>query len=181
MYVYTTPTGNAVVYNPSHQNLAVYCTITPSNPRLGQTVTATAYATGGIGNYSYTWGGDINSASGASTQFTSYTAGTKNITVTVRSDQEIVTRSCTVTFDNYNYVNGSYTASTVNTGTPVSGVYVQKITSGTPVSGVYLNDLPATGLSLSFFDYMIALMVMVLAGVITFVVQAKKILTAQVA
>lgn len=250
VYVYTNPTGNAVVYNPQHQYLNVYCVITPSNPRLGQTVTATAYATGGTGNYSYTWGGDIYTANGPSTTFTSYTAGTKNITVTARSDQEIITKSCDVVFENGNtntnndnlsavcYANpttantnqvvtwnvtpnggnGSYSynwsgtdglsgyGQNVNKQYSYSGTknaYVTvtsngrtvttncsmnvngyngatytgssvNITSGTPVSGVYLSQLPATGLSLDFVDYMVASMVLVLASVVTFVYQAKK-------
>ncbi len=105
VYVYTNPGGNAVVYNPSHVNLTGYCNITPSNPVTGQTVTATAYASGGVGNYTYTWGGDINYSTGPSTQFTSYTTGTKNITVTIRSGQEVVTKTCNVTFENTNNSN----------------------------------------------------------------------------
>ena len=47
VYVYTTPQGNAVVNNPLHQYLAVTCSPSTTNPRVGQTVTMTAYATGG--------------------------------------------------------------------------------------------------------------------------------------
>jgi hypothetical protein len=178
VYVYTNPTGNAVVHNPGRVVLDGYCTITPSNPRIGQTVTATAYATGGIGNYTYTWGGDINSVSGASTSFTSYTAGIKYINVTIRSDQEIITKTCTVTFENNNYVYGNNYSSYTPSYTGGSSVNLTPgITSGTPVSGVYLSQLPATGLSLSFFDYMVATMVVILGAVFTFVYQAKKRLT----
>lgn len=181
VYVYTNPTGNAVVYNPQHQYLNVYCVITPSNPRVGQTVTATAYASGGVGNYSYTWGGDINSASGPSTIFTSYSAGTKNITVTVRSDQEIITKSCNVTFENSNSIiyGNNYSSYTPSYYSGSSVNLTPGITSGTPVSGVYLSQLPATGLSLSFFDYMVATMVVILGVVFTFVYQARKRLTVE--
>lgn len=257
VYVYTNPTGNAVVYNPQHQYLNVYCVVTPSNPRVGQTVTATAYASGGTGNYSYTWGGDVYSASGPSTSFTSFTAGTKNITVTARSGQEIITKSCDVTFTNDNQNNDNLGAvcyanpspANVNqvvtwTVTPTGGngsysynwsgtdglsgynqyasrqygyagtknAYVTvssngrtvtancsvnvnntngitytgssvnitpNITSGTPVSGVYLSQLPATGLSLDIVDYMVGLMVIVLASVFTFIYQARKRLIAE--
>jgi hypothetical protein len=264
VYVYTNPSGNAVVYNPAHQVLDGYCSIVPSNPTVDQVVTATAYATGGVGSYTYTWGGDIYSASGASTSFTSHTTGTKSITVTIRSDQEVITKTCNVTFQNTNqnnnisascyatptaaainelvvwrvnvnggngnytynwsgtdglsgnnnYVtkqygyagskngsvtvvnndgqsttancsmnvnntNSSYTGSFVNSGTPVSGVFVQKVSSGTPTSGVYLSQLPATGLSLTFVDYMIASMIAILALVATFVTMAKKRLIAE--
>lgn len=255
VYVYTNPTGNAVVYNPQHQYLNVYCVITPSNPRVGQTVTATAYASGGTGNYTYTWGGDIYQTSGPSTSFTSYTTGTKNITVTARSGQEIITKSCDVVFVNENtnnnnnnglsavcYANptnalvnqtitwsvvpnggnGSYSYNwsgtdglsgnsqyisrqygytgnksafvtvysnglsvTANCSTNINNVagvnytsssvnLTPNITTGTPVSGVYLSQLPATGLSLGFIEYMIAGMVIVLAIVFTFVYQARK-------
>lgn len=250
VYVYTNPTGNAVVYNPAHIPLTGYCVITPQNAQLGQTVVATAYASGGTGNYTYTWGGDIYSASGASTSFTSYTAGTKTIIVTIRSGSEVATKSCDVTFgNNQNYDlsavcyanptnaginqvvtwsvnptggNGNYTYSWSGTdnltgynqyvskqygysGTKTAYVTVSSggrtvttscsmnvsgyggvsytgssinitpdITSGTPVSGVYLSQLPATGLSLGFTEYMIAAMVMVLAAVFTFVYQARK-------
>lgn len=249
VYVYANPTGNAVVYNPQHQYLNVYCVITPSNPRTGQMVTATAYASGGTGNYTYTWGGDVYSTSGPTTTFTSFTTGTKNITVTARSGQEIITKSCDVVFENENnnnnlsavcYANptsaninqtvtwsvtpnggngsysynwsgtdglsgyGQYTTKqygysgtksayvtvtsggkTVtancsmvvygNTTYGVSSVNITpNITSGTPVSGVYLSQLPATGLSLGFVEYMVAGMVLVLAGVVTFIYQARK-------
>jgi hypothetical protein len=255
VYVYTNPTGNAVVHNPQHQYINVYCTITPSNPRVGQAVTATAYATGGIGNYTYTWSGDINTVSGPSTTFTSYTTGTKNITVTVRSGQEIMTRSCDVTFVNDNQNNNDISAvcfanptnATVNqvvtwtvnvnggnsgfgytynwSGTDglngfnqftsrqytyagVKNAFVTvtgngrtvtancstnvnnfagasftggssvnltpNITTGTPVSGVFLGDLPATGLSLGFVEYMVGFMTIILAIVFTFIYQARK-------
>lgn len=251
VYVYTNPTGNAVVYNPAHIPLTGYCVITPQNAQLGQTVVATAYASGGTGDYTYSWGGDIYSASGASTSFTSYNAGTKTIIVTIRSGSEVATKSCDVTFGNNNqnydlsavcYANptnaninqvvtwsvnptggnGNYTYSWSGTdnlsgynqyvskqygygGTKTAYVTVSSngrsvttncsmnvngyngvsytgssinitpnITSGTPVSGVYLSDLPATGLSLGFVDYMVAAMVIVLASVFTFVYQARK-------
>ncbi len=178
VYVYTNPTGNAVVHNPSRVLLDGYCTITPSNPRPGQSVTATAYATGGIGNYTYTWGGDINSVSGASTSFTSYTTGKKYINITIRSDQEIITKTCNVTFENNNSVYGNYYNSYTPSYTGGSSVSLTPgITSGTPVSGVYLSQLPATGLSLSFFDYMVATMVVILGAVFAFIYQAKKRLT----
>lgn len=254
VYVYTNPTGNAVVNNPAYQRLDGYCIITPSNPRTGQTVTATAYMTGGIGEYSYTWGGDLtSSATGVSTSFTSYTAGTKNITVTARSGQDVKTVNCNVTFQNDTYYNGgniitavcypssqtvginqivtwratvtggsgyytySWTGSdslygnnntvtksysyagqkyatvtatsngqsisatcytnvnAISAGTSVSGVYVQPayINPGKPVSGVYLNDLPATGISLTWMHYMIAIMVLTLAGVATYISKNK--------
>jgi hypothetical protein len=188
VYVYTNPTGNAVVHNPEYQRLDGYCVISPSNARTGQTVTATAYATGGIGNYSYTWGGDLATASyGVSTSFTSYNPGTKNISVTVRSDQDVITKNCTVTFENNPVAVNSYSntnygygyGSTVTTGTPVSGVYLQpaytqRVTTGTPVSGVYLNELPATGGDLNWMHYTIGLMVLVLATVMTMISRAKK-------
>jgi hypothetical protein len=178
VYVYTTPTGNAVTYNPQYQRLDGYCTITPTNPRVGQTVTATAYITGGVGSYTYTWGGDLStSASGVSTSFTSYSAGTKNITVTARSGQDVVTKSCTVTFEGTTSVYNSYNyGSTVTTGTPVSGVFIQpgQIKSGTAISGVYLNDLPATGMDLGWMEYTIGFMTVVLASVAIAISKAKK-------
>ncbi len=170
VYVYTNPTGNAVVQNPAHQYLNGYCVITPANARLGQTVVATAYATGGIGNYTYSWSGDIYTATGVTTQFTSYTAGTKNIIVTIRSDQEVITKTCSVTFDN----NTNHTYSTYNQPYYTSSSVNFTPSSGTPVGGVYLSELPATGISLNFTHYMVGLMVLVLATVFTFIYQARK-------
>ncbi len=177
VYVYTNPTGNAVVHNPEYQRVDGYCIITPATARTGQTVTATAYITGGIGSYTYTWGGDLaSSASGVSTSFTSYNPGVKTITVTARSGQDVVTRSCNVTFENY--VASYNYGSTVTTGTPVSGVYLQpgytQVTTGTPVSGVYLNELPATGVDLNWMHYMIGFMIVVLATIATLISKSKK-------
>lgn len=191
VYVYTNPSGNAVVNNPAHQYLNVYCIATPTNPRIGQTVTVTAYATGGIGDYSYTWGGDAQYSTGPSTYFTSSNAGTKNITVTVRSGQEVKTASCSVTFTgttqvyNYGYNNYPTYTSTAVAGTPVSSVYVQpgqikRVTSGTPVSGVYLNDLPATGIDLNWKHYMGAFMVIVLGSVMFLMSRSREKLYATV-
>lgn len=275
VYVYTTPSGTAVVNNPNHVALQANCYITPTNPRVGQYVTATASATGGLGDYTYTWGGDLATGYGSNASFTSYTTGTKNINVTVRSGQEVVTRSCSVTFvsdytynnnlsatcypstqtanvgqlvtwrvnvngnntysygyeyynsgyGNYSYnwtgtdglygtgnvisktytypgyktanvtvysngqtvtatcsVNINQVASTYippTTGSPVSGVYVQpaqikRITTGTPVSGVYLNDLPATGVDLNWKHYMIGSMVLILASVAFILSRSRK-------
>jgi hypothetical protein len=182
--VYTNPQGTAVLQNPAFQRLDGYCLITPNNPRVGQTITVTAYATGGIGSYTYNWGGDIYYGSGASTQFTSQTAGTKNISVTVRSGEEVVTRNCSVTFTNDTYSSytnyPSYTSSNVQvnrptSGTPVSGVFVQ---SGTPVSGVYLNQLPATGIDLGWMDYMIGFLALVLTTVVVAITRSRKQLLA---
>lgn len=181
VYVYTNPSGNAVIHNPEYQRLDGYCVITPNNPRVGQSVTATAYMTGGIGSYIYTWGGDLTtSATGVSTTFTSYTAGTKNISVTVRSGQDVITKNCTVTFDNqvlaYNSYNSYSYPSTVTSGTPVSGVFLQPgyVSTGKPVSGVYLNELPATGLDFGFMEYTVGFMVIILATVMVLVSRAKK-------
>ncbi len=172
VYVYTTPQGNAVTYNPSHQYLSVTCSPSNTNPRAGESVVVTAYATGGTGNYIYTWGGDSYSYStGPTTTITSNTPGTRTVTVTVRSGQEVQTRSCSVTFTGYvqayNYNYPTYTGSTVTTGNPVSGVYIQpsQIKRGTPVSGVYLNDLPATGVDLNWKHYMVAMFVLILGSV----------------
>lgn len=177
VYVYTTPQGNAVVHNPSHQYLSVTCSPSNTNPRVGETVVITAYATGGTGNYTYSWSGDAYSyySTGPTTSISASVPGTRTVTVTVRSGQEVQTRSCSVTFSgyvqayNYGYSYPTYTGSTVTTGNPVSGVYIQpgqiKPTTGTPVSGVYLNDLPATGVDLNWKHYMIALFVLILGTV----------------
>jgi hypothetical protein len=87
-----------------------------------------------------------------------------------------------VTFENNNnnsIVYGNYTSNipTYSNGSSVN--ITPGITSGTPVSGVFLGDLPATGLALSFFHYMVATMVVILGAVFTFVYQAKKRLTIQ--
>ncbi len=178
VYVYTTPQGNAVTYNPSYQYLSVTCSPSNTNPRVGETVVMTAYATGGTGNYTYSWSGDAYSyySTGPTTSISASVPGTRTVTVTVRSGQEVQTRSCSVTFNgyvqayNYGYSYPTYTGSTVTTGNLVSGVYIQpgqikRATTGTPVSGVYLNDLPATGVDLNWKHYMIALFVLILGTV----------------
>jgi hypothetical protein len=84
---------------------------------IGQTVNWTASATGGSGNYTYSWSGDV-SGSGQSVNQTYYSNGTKNATVTITSGNQSITRSCSVLVQgNNNYNNLTATCPTGGTYT----------------------------------------------------------------
>lgn len=126
-----------------NQNLAVYCTASPSNATVGQNVIWTAYATGGSsygynynGNYTYSWSGTdgLSYGNASSVQRSYSTTGTKSAYVTVYGQNgQSVSATCSM-----NVTGGS------NGGVTVIRDSVQ---TGTPISGVFLSQLPATGIS----------------------------------
>jgi len=92
--VYSQP---AYVYPPYYTlpALTVYCSANVTSTRAGGYVTWSAYATGGVGGYSYKWTGEnvpnINTPS-ISVYYT--TAGTKAPVLTVRSGNMKATKAC---------------------------------------------------------------------------------------
>ncbi|MFA6296968.1 MAG: hypothetical protein WC629_00180 [Candidatus Paceibacterota bacterium] len=103
-------------YN-NYSNLSAYCTASPSNPSIGQVVNWSVSASGGNGNYSYSWNGSDGIYYGSNqTVYKSYdTAGTKTATVRVYSNGQSRNITCSANVQN----------------------------SG----GIYLSSIPATGIS----------------------------------
>lgn len=100
-----TPIAQAPAQNQT-QNLEGSCYISPSNVTINQEVTLSANASGGNGNYTYSWNGSDGISSGSRTftgRFT--TPGTKTATVTITSGSQSISRSCSVSVDQYNYPN----------------------------------------------------------------------------
>lgn len=132
----TTPV-NPPYYPPYNNQMSVSCYINPSNAYVNQNVTFTANATGGSGNYTYSWSGSdgLNGYGQTFTGMFSY-AGTKYATVTVYSNGQSATATCNTNVQGNNYVNPIVGGTTV----------IRDTTVGTPVSGVFLNQVPATGI-----------------------------------
>ncbi len=83
-------------------NLDGNCYISPSNAYINQDVTFSASATGGNGSYTYSWSGSDGISAYAQSftgRFSTY--GSKTATVTITSNGQSITRSCSA------YVQGS--------------------------------------------------------------------------
>ncbi len=94
-----------VPQQPQYQSLDGNCYASQTNVTINQEVTFTANATGGSGNYSYSWYG----AEGISNNYRTFngrftTPGVKTVSVTITSGGQSINRSCTVNVDQ-GYVN----------------------------------------------------------------------------
>ena len=99
----------AVNQNNITNNLDAVCTINPNPVNVGDTATLSANASGGNGHYSYQWSGSdgITGSSQVITRSFS-TSGTKNVSLTVTSAGQTVTRTCSVSVNPYNNYNYNY-------------------------------------------------------------------------
>jgi hypothetical protein len=104
------PTTPTTPTTPVQQNLDGSCTINPSDVTVGESVTFSANATGGNGNYQYNWSGS-NGISSSGQSFTGYfsNTGTQTANVTITSNGQSITRSCSVNVqgNQYGYNNNS--------------------------------------------------------------------------
>lgn len=109
-------------------NLSVNCTINPSVTYVNQNVVLSANATGGNGNYTYSWTGtDGLSSTGQSfTGMFSY-AGIKTATVTVYSNGQTASASCTTNVQSGNVINYQ-TGIAYCVANPTNGVVGQPVT-----------------------------------------------------
>ncbi|MDQ5950450.1 MAG: hypothetical protein QG585_392, partial [Patescibacteria group bacterium] len=84
----------SVSVTQNHNDLSGFCEASPSNPEEGDSVTWRVTASGGDGDYSYSWSGDVSGNNRTETKrYTS--SGTKHATVRITSDGESITRTCT--------------------------------------------------------------------------------------
>lgn len=99
--------------NPPYQGqLSASCYVDPVYTRTNTTVTWRATASGGTGNYSYSWSGTDGLSSSGSYAYRSYSyPGIKSASVRITSGGQSISISCnnTVTVDGYyNDYNGPY-------------------------------------------------------------------------
>ncbi len=119
----------------TQQSLDGSCSISPSTVNVGQDVSFFASATGGNGSYTYSWTGDngINATGQSFTGRFSY-AGNKTATVTIYSNGQSITRTCSV-----NVQGGSYYGNTLSaycTANPQNVAVGQPVTwTVTPTGG----------------------------------------------
>ncbi len=119
---------------PVYNNLTAYCVGTPSNPQIGDNVTWRVYASGGNGNYNYSWRGDV-SGNNTTENANYYNSGTESasVRVTTSNGDSFTTDQCEVNVQ--------------PRGSTISNVTVYTPPTGTPSAGVFLSQIPATGIS----------------------------------
>ena len=151
--------GNNYYNNNGNYNyngsLGVSCYGTPTQVDMYGSVTWYANVTGGNGYYTYTWSGsDGLYGTGQSIGKMYSSIGSKTANVTVYSNGQSVTNSCSINVGNtYTYNNPTYYYPPTTTYTypsyPQTTTYYQPTYTATsrPVSGVFLSQLPATGIS----------------------------------
>ena len=134
--------------NDNYQNFNVSCSIDNHYVNVGDQVHMNASASGGNGNYYYTWYGSspLDGRTGSSQYVTYDSTGDKSVSVTVNSNGQQRTQSCgTVHVGNnynsgynYNYYNNDLNIScTVNSATAAVGQNVIWNTSVTGGNGSY--------------------------------------------
>jgi len=103
-------------------NLSATCSISPSTTYVGQDVTFYANATGGNGAYTYQWSGS-DGISASSQTFTGHflSGGQKTATVTVTSNGQTVTQSCSAYVQAQQVITTPVTTSAYCVGTPGAG------------------------------------------------------------
>lgn len=114
-------------YYPPNQNLSVYCYANPGTVNAGNRVDWYANASGGNGNYTYSWSGSNITTNGQSAYAVYQYPGTQNAYVTVYSNGQSVSANCSV------LVNS------------VGSVTINQNPTGNLSSGVYLSTVPYTG------------------------------------
>ncbi len=154
-----------------NSNLSGSCSTNISNPTVGDNVNWSAYAVGGNGFYTYTWT-DFQGYNGTGQYISRFytTPGLKNMTLTISSGSQTITRYCSVYMSantiNNNQVYNPYIppvyAPTYNTPTyqnynaPVQNQVLGSSASAPTLAAVYLSDVPYTG----FEDVLVPLLFM---------------------
>lgn len=119
---------------------ALYCTASVSSTQINNSVTWTAYPSGGSGSYVYSWSGTSGlSGTGASTTMSYNLRGQKDATVTVVSGGETKTATCITSI--YEPTSGC----TGTCGSTGGGTVTVTREPGGRVAGVFLSQVPYTG------------------------------------
>jgi hypothetical protein len=142
---YNSNYNNNYSYN-YNSSLGVTCSPNTTFVPVGNSVTWTAYPTGGNGGYSYSWSGsDLLYGSGQSASFAYNSAGSKSASVTVYSNGQTYNAMCNsavtvgVPTNTYAYNNNAYNNNNnQNNGTLDIGCYADptSIVSNQPVTWV---------------------------------------------
>lgn len=131
--------------NNNNGSLGVSCSISDTSVNVGDSIHVYANGYGGNGNYTYTWSGDypVNGRYGSDQYYSYDSNGNKDVSVTVYSNGNSVTRDCGTVYVGSNYYSGysnSYynnnygnlnISCTVNKSTAAVGEFVNWTTSVT--------------------------------------------------
>ncbi|MES2436694.1 MAG: SpaA isopeptide-forming pilin-related protein [Patescibacteria group bacterium] len=145
------------VIQPQVQNFYGYCTANPTSAYVNETINWSSSATGGNGNYSYSWTGTDGLSSNNQNVSRSYgTPGQKTATVTIYSNGQQVSQTCTI------YINERPGTVVVSTETPNQG------------SGVYLSQIPYTGTGDNFKLGLFVFGLIAWSGAVSYFLIARK-------
>ncbi|MBU6426805.1 PKD domain-containing protein [Patescibacteria group bacterium] len=140
------------VYYPVYQSLSVSCGPSTYSVNAGNSVTWTAYASGGNGYYSYNWSGtDGLYGSDSSISKYYYDGGIKYASVTVYSNGQSVTQNCGNTVTVYgNYYAANYPVY-YQQQTPVVVQSTPVVVQQSPTYSVTPNTVIASGLDIGCY------------------------------
>jgi len=163
MYVYANQN-----YNNNYGTLSGSCSANISNPRVGDNINWTAYAVGGNGVYTYSWNdSDGYNAIGQYLSRFYTTIGQKNMTLTITSNGQSITRNCSV-YVNANTVNPVYNPPYQNPTYPVQNQVLGTVALTPMVESVYLSDVPYTGFEESFKGFLFALSLVLWSSIMAY-------------
>ena len=145
----------------SYSNLDASCMASQSSAYVGENVIWSATGvTGGNGNYTYSWTGTDGLYSNSYSVYKTYdTAGTKFAYLTVYSNGQSITRTCSLP------VNNQYTVAGYTSSQPYQLASYE---------GVSLSQVPYTGLESNIKIILFTLALILWSGVVTYIVVIRK-------
>jgi hypothetical protein len=154
------------VYPPTYSNLNASCVANQTSAYVGDNVTWSATGvTGGSGNYTYSWSGTDGLYGNNYSAYQTYNnAGTKFAYLTVYSNGQSITRTCSLYVnDRYNQVM-SYTQPTYYPPQQYQPSY----------SGVSLSQVPYTGLESNIKVILFTIALVMWSAIVTYIVILRK-------
>ncbi|MFA5652206.1 MAG: hypothetical protein WC933_02475 [Candidatus Paceibacterota bacterium] len=135
--IYVSPSQNYYQY---YGNLNGSCSANVSSSQIGNTINWSGYASGGNGVYTYYWN-DSDGYSSTGQYLSRYytSAGNKYMNLTITSNGQSITRTCSVYVAPSAIINSTYYYPTQNQVLAYTDTNVN-------LDSVYLSDVPATGL-----------------------------------